>query len=514
FITTTRNTIEELQDDFDVTKTLDMASTLRSDLESALDATIFVNPRELQKHLSFDDQVLNDLLYQVALDHEEMSVDADHVADLVEGFANADVSTDNMYALLEDWQQQPMNTIFETHEKNLIYGLVNALTDPGTGIAYTGALGLNSSLSTESAFKSGNFHSINSIDTGNGETFNFYNGTGILSLKTPLFGSNSNTIMTAEAVTDVLALHSVQNVIESDSVNIGVEQLYYVLGFNDDVSLSIGEGSNSSWSGLGFSQDSFGVLFKNEEEHYLPGVMNGITASHPENYFFFRARAIPYLSLDKGEDNKPILEWKAPEGDKGLLDAVDFAYDTVFGVNPKIMNREVLLSFHNDVNDNNSFLHSYEIFPSLSIGNEMQFTAEDELQNELYFMDYSLNGFKSHLFIDNGVENALYARGGSVEYDFGKFSLGMGLSQKEWENLGDTEKVEDKIALSFTKGKRLQLISNLTKNYILYKDTYFTGFNYALNRENSANLSAGIEYIDYTKRDAQLDMRVKFNFIF
>jgi hypothetical protein len=242
--------------------------------------------------------------------------------------------------------------------------------------------------------------------------------------------------------------------------------------------------------------------------------MTGITASHPENYFFFRARAIPYLSLDKGEDNKPILEWKAPEGDKGLLDAVDFAYDTVFGVNPKIMNREVLLSFHNDVNDNNSFLHSYEIFPSLSIGNEMQFTAEDELQNELYFMDYSLNGFKSHLFIDNGVENALYARGGSVEYDFGKFSLGMGLSQKEWENLGDTEKVEDKIALSFTKGKRLQLISNLTKNYILYKDTYFTGFNYALNRENSANLSAGIEYIDYTKRDAQLDMRVKFNFIF
>ena len=487
----------------------DIATSLRQDYEKFLESRLYINLREVKKHISLGDRKLDEMLYRVARDNRRISLTVGQAVNLMASGG----SIDDIYSAVETWFEEPVHRIFERRQKRLIYSLANSLAGAETGIS-GGRFNLNSSLYSETSFRDGVLYNVNSSMPINGEVFNVYQGAGVLDVKVPLFSNRGETMLGATATTDVFSAHSIRNIFESDIASIGIEQLYYVYSFDDDVVLSVGDRDGSKWSDLGFKEDSFKILLKNDERCFLPGAMAGAILKHPENKYFFRTRVIPYLPLAQDDENNLMLKWNDPDEEASLLDSVAFAYDTVCGINQKFFGRDVLLSLHRDVNNNSSFLQKVEILPSVALGSETQFTDKRQLEDVSYFMDLEFGSLQSHLYLEEGLERAVLTKGADIGYDFGKYNLQLFWEQTEWENDGDIEKVEDNIGLSFSKGNNLKAILSLSANYALEMNSYFGGFQYMLNSQESAYLSAGMQYLNYYDDKDEVDIKAQANFRF
>ncbi len=500
--------LEEGMEGSDIGSLLDTADVIGEDLEGALCARVSVNPRELERHLTFGDRKLDELLHLVALDNKEISFEAEDLADIVDSGTSDEEITD----FLEGWLDEPLDDVLERREKSLIYDLANTLAGAEAGLKPAEETKLNSTIYPASLFMPWHSYTVNELNLGNGELFSLYGGRGILDIKTPLFNKNGDTIIRANAVTDGVVLHSINNLVSTDNLNIGAEQLYYLFSFDDDVRFSVEDRDDRGWAELGFSRDSFSVLYENNKQYFLPGFMSGVIARHPENRYFFRLRAAPYLPLEKDDENKPVLKWETHESITDFLGAVSFAYDTLLGANLRFLERDFLMSIHRDVNNENSLMQSFDIASFLNLSGETQVTDNCEIQNFLCSMNFKFNDLEPSLFIERDLERYVYDSGVGVGYPFKQYKLDLSYKQRTWDNDNSLEKVSDTIGFSVSKGDSIAVTSNASYNYITDINTYFAGIRYLADNENPVSLKAGAEYIDYSEPEITVQTSLNFSF--
>ena len=218
------------------------------------------------------------------------------------------------------------------------------------------------------------------------------------------------------------------------------------------------------------------------------------------------------MPLEKDDENKPILKLQKPGRITDVMDMVSNAYDTLFGIKRKIFDRNLLLSFHRDVNNYNSFLQSFDLADFVNMGSETQFTDNFEILDTLYFLNFKFDNFSSRLFIEDNLERYVFDKGAEVGYLLNGYDFGVSYKLLTWDNVGYIEKVSDDVGLSVAKGNSFKLFSNVSRNHISGINSYFAGLQCAIGGGSDAGLSLGAEYTDYETPEVSIQGKASFSF--